>query len=478
MAVLLWLPVLAPAVLGAFLAWRPSSAHARFLPVAAGLLILACGVGLVAQRRVVAEWVLRADATASYVLVCVGAVAVVALWGGLSATAMDGRSEALVCAFLAAMSLAVLSDNLGVMWVAVEATTIATAFLVGHAGNRGATEAAWKYVVLGSVGVAIAFLGIVFLYASSRVGGAPSLSWVALTSGGLTLSPHLARAGVALAVLGFATKAGLAPMHSWLPDAHSQAPAPVSGLMSGVLLSVAMYAILRIQAVSAAHIGVGLVNGLLVALGLLSLAFASLLTLTQRDFKRLLAYSSVEHMGVIALGVGSGTSLGLAAALLHILGHGVVKAAMFVVAGRVRDVTGTSRISGVTGLLTSRPDLGWPFLAGSAALLGFPPHLTFFTEVAILVALTQAGLWWAAAGAAVLLLVTFVGITRHVLAMTLGGPPVPGAAPGQVVVKDPPSPLRTAPVALALLASSVMGFLAVALAPALAAAAAALGVRP
>jgi hydrogenase-4 component F len=478
MAVLLWLPLLTPAVLGGFLAWRPRSAYARYLPIAAALVILASGIALVAQRQVVTVWLLRADGIASYVLVCVGAVAVVALWGGVTATAMDGRSEALVCAFLGAMSLAVLSDNLGVMWVAVEATTIATAFLVGHAGNRGATEAAWKYVVLGSVGVAIAFLGIVLVYASSRAGGSPSLSWIALTSGGLTLSPHLARAGVALAVLGFATKAGLAPMHSWLPDAHSQAPAPVSGLMSGVLLSVAMYAILRVEAVSAAHIGVGLVHGLLVTLGLLSLAFASLLTLTQRDYKRLLAYSSIEHMGVIALGVGSGTSLGLAAALLHILGHGVVKAAMFVVAGRVRDLTGTSRISAVTGLLSTRPDLGWPFLAGSAALLGFPPNVTFFTEVAILVALTQAGLWWAAAGAAVLLLVTFVGIARQVLQMTLGRPHGRSGPREHPLVADTPSPLRTAPVALALLSSAVLGFLAFAMAPVLAAAAAALGGRP
>ena len=388
MTVLLWLPVLVPVLMGLLVAWRHGDAFARYVPLAVAIVILATGIALVGNGKVVTSSVLRADATASYVLLCVGAVAVVALWGGLSSSTLDGRSDALICAFLAAMSLAVLSDNLGVMWVAVEATTIATAFLVGHAGTRGATEAAWKYVVLGSVGVAIAFLGVVLVYASSRASGSPTLSWVALTSGGTALSPHLARAGVALAVLGFATKAGLAPMHSWLPDAHSQAPAPVSGLMSGVLLSVSMYAILRIQAVSAAHIGVGLVHGLLVTFGLLSLAVAALLTLTQRDYKRLLAYSSIEHMGIIALGVGSGTTLGLTAALLHMLGHGLVKAAMFVVAGRVLNVTGSSRIAHVTGLLKRRPDLGWPFLVGSAALLGFPPFVTFFTEVAILVSLT------------------------------------------------------------------------------------------
>jgi hydrogenase-4 component F len=475
MTVLLWLPVLVPVLMGLLVAWRHGDAFARYVPLAVAIVVLATGIALVGNGKVVTSSVLRADATASYVLLCVGAVAVVALWGGLSSSTLDGRSDALICAFLAAMSLAVLSDNLGVMWVAVEATTIATAFLVGHAGTRGATEAAWKYVVLGSVGVAIAFLGVVLVYASSRAGGSPTLSWVALTSGGTALSPHLARAGVALAVLGFATKAGLAPMHSWLPDAHSQAPAPVSGLMSGVLLSVSMYAILRIQAVSAAHIGVGLVHGLLVTFGLLSLAVAALLTLTQRDYKRLLAYSSIEHMGIIALGVGSGTTLGLTAALLHMLGHGLVKAAMFVVAGRVLNVTGSSRIAHVTGLLKRRPDLGWPFLVGSAALLGFPPFVTFFTEVAILVALTEAGLWWAASGAALLLLVTFIGIARQVLGMAAGAPE-PQAPGDHALVEDRPSPLRTAPVAIALVCGAAVSFLAVFFVPVLGAAAAALGV--
>jgi hydrogenase-4 component F len=476
MTMLLWLPVLVPAVMGALVAWRHSDALARFVPFVVAVVILACGIVLVAKGQVITSSVLRADAAASYVLLCVGAVAVVALGGGLSTSSLGGRGEALICAFLGAMCLAVLSDNLGVMWVAIEATTIATAFLVGHAGTRGSTEAAWKYVVLGSVGVAIAFLGIVLVYASSRTSGSPTLSWVALTSSGISLSPHLARAGVALAILGFATKAGLAPMHSWLPDAHSQAPAPVSGLMSGVLLSVAMYAILRVQAVGAAHIGVGLVHGLLITFGLLSLAVAALLTLTQRDYKRLLAYSSIEHMGVIALGVGSGTTLGLTAALLHMLGHGVVKAAMFVVAGRVLNVTGSSRIAHVTGLLKRRPDLGWPFLVGTAALLGFPPFVTFFTEVAILIALAEAGLWWAVGASALLLLVTFVGIARQVLGMTIGAPQLSPGPSDHALVEDRPSHLRTAPVAIALASGAAVSFLALVFVPVLGAAATALGV--
>lgn len=476
MNLLVWLPIIVPAVLGSVAAVRPSSSLTRYLSIIAAVLILVCGITLVAKGQVVHSSVLRADAAASYVLLCIGAVAVVALWGGLSTVPLGGRGDALVCGFLTAMSLAVLSDNLGIMWVAIEATTIATAFLVGHAGSRNATEAAWKYVVLGSVGVAIAFLGIVLIYAASLSSGSPTLSWEVLASGRIPLSSHLARAGVALAILGFATKSGLAPMHSWLPDAHSQAPAPVSGLMSGVLLSVAMYSILRIQAVGGVSIGFGLAHGLLLTFGLLSLGVAALLTLTQRDYKRLLAYSSIEHMGIIALGVGTGTKLGLIAALLHMLGHGVVKATMFVLAGRILSITGSSRISHVTGLLKRRPDIGWPFLAGSAGLLGFPPFVTFFTEVAILIALAQEGLWWAAGLAAVLLLVTFIGIARQVLHMTVGArdnSPTPG---DHALIEDRPSKFRTGSVVIALLLGVVVSFLSSAFIPVLSMAAAVLGV--
>ena len=332
-----------------------------------------------------------------------------------------------MCLFLAAMSLAVLADNLGILWVAVEATTITTAFLVGHHRGQRALEAAWKYVVLGSVGVAIAFLGIVLLYAATVAAGTPTLSWTCSPAGRSPLDPDLTRLAVALAVLGFATKAGLAPMHSWLPDAHSQAPAPVSGLMSGVLLSVALYAILRIQSISTAAIGPDFLRGLLVAAGLLSLAVAAALMLAQRDYKRLLAYSSIEHMGIMALGAAVGGTVATTAVLLHMLGHGLVKATMFVVAGRILAAEGSSRIDDVHGLLARRPDLARPLLAGTAALLGFPPFVLFFTEVAIVIAGWANGLGPAMAVALLLLLVVFAGFSRQVAAMTLGVPTGPAS---------------------------------------------------
>lgn len=475
MAALLWIPLVVPAALALTCAFRPRDGWTRTADLAAAVLVLGCGLALLAAVPAAgpltgAGGALRADSLTAWLVTTIGAVAVTALWGGLPTradrTEPNGRYTALVCLFLAAMSLAVLADNLGVLWVAIEATTITTAFLVGHHRGQRALEAAWKYVVLGSVGVAIAFLGIVLLYAASVAAGTPTLSWALLASGAIPLDPDLTRLAVALAVLGFATKAGLAPMHSWLPDAHSQAPAPVSGLMSGVLLSVALYAILRIQALSTAIIGPGFLRGLLVAAGLLSLAVAAALMLAQRDYKRLLAYSSIEHMGIMALGAAVGGTLATTAVLLHMLGHGLVKATMFVVAGRILAAEGSSRIDDVHGLLARRPDLARPLLAGTAALLGFPPFVLFFTEVAIIVAGWTNGLGPAMAAALVLLLVVFAGLSSQVASMTLGVPTPPTDAE--------PGTGRQAPLLVALAAAVLLGFAASPLVELLTAAAAVL----
>lgn len=486
MGAYLWIPVLAPCVVAVGAAVHRRGRWTAYAPLTVAVAVLACGLGLLLELtglRVVtgegqassaavsvADGLLRADTLSAYLLFCVGAVALTAVWGGLPSRDLrreeDGHFAALMCAFLAAMSLAVLADNLGVLWVAVEATTIATAFLVGYRGGRGALEAAWKYVVLGSVGVAIAFLGVVLLYAASRAGGEPTLSWTVLASGSHAMTPALTKIGVALAALGFATKAGLAPMHSWLPDAHSQAPAPVSGLMSGVLLSVAFYAILRIRAIGDVALGPDLMRWMLLAGGLLSIGVAALLTLTQKDYKRLLAYSSIEHMGIMALGAAAGSRLALAAVLLHILGHGLTKSAMFVVSGRILATYRSHHVADVRELLRRRPDLGVPFLVGAAALLGFPPFVTFFTEVAILIAVWQEGLGWATVVTAALLLLVFTGISRHVLAMVLGrggwdGPDHSEPLDTPLTHADHPSRIRDVPIALALASTAVLAFLAV-----------------
>lgn len=463
-------PLALPLLLAVASALFRTRTWAVWLPVAAAVGLLATGIVLVvgvhsAGAIVSLSGLLRVDALTAWMLTTVGAVAVIALWGGTphrdDRGASQGNFGTLLCAFLFAMSLALVADNLGLMWVAIEATTITTAFLVGVRGGRGALEAAWKYVVLGSVGVAIAFLGVVLLYAASRATGEPSLSWVTLLSDARHLDPQLVKVGGALAVLGFATKAGLAPMHSWLPDAHSQAPAPVSGLMSGVLLSVAFYAILRVQAITDAALGPELMRTLLVAAGLLSLGVTAALVVTQRDFKRLLAYSSIEHMGLMALGAAAGGQLAIAAVLLHVVGHGLVKSFMFVLAGRILSHAGSHHVADVRNLLRTRPDLGAPFVLGAAALLGFPPFVTFFTEVAIIVAGFQRGLFWPMIVACALLLVVFAGIVRHVLTMTLGTDPTPQRSEeSEDPMLDRPALWRQIPVALALAITAVLGFAA------------------
>ncbi len=484
MAALIWILLALPLLLAAVGVVARNRAWTLWLPVAAAVVLLGAGIALVlgvnaAGPVTTGAGLLRVDALSAWMLAVVGAVAVVALWGGVPHRTHRHRNTGsfatLLCLFLAAMSLAVVADNIGLMWVAIELTTITTAFLVGSRGGRGALEAAWKYVVLGSVGVAIAFLGIILISAASSASAEPSLSWVVLLAHAGDLDPSLTRAGAALAVLGFATKAGLAPTHSWLPDAHSQAPATVSGLMSGVLLSVAFYAVLRIQAIADAALGPELMRVLLTTAGLLSLAVTAGLVITQKDFKRLLAYSSIEHMGLLALGAAAGGPLAIAAVLLHMLGHGLVKSSMFVLAGRILGYTGSHYIADVRNLLRRRPDLGGPFLLGAAALLGFPPFVTFFTEVAIIVAGFQRGLGWQMLLACALLLVVFAGIARHVLAMTVGSDLDPEVSRNSPAPRDKPARYRQVPIGLALAVSAAIGFAAWPLATPLIAAVAALG---
>jgi hydrogenase-4 component F len=459
MVTLVILPLVACTVLAVATAILRHRVLSRYAVVAAAVVVLGSGLALVGvvldgHTPTALGGLLRVDALSAFMLTVIGSVGLTAAWGALDPLRpRDHVYSVLALLFLGAMSLAVLADNLGVLWVAVEATTIATAFMVGHHRTRRALEAAWKYVVLGSVGVAIAFLGIVLLYAATRSAGEPTLSWSVLISTDLGLDPSVVRVAAALAILGFATKAGLAPMHSWLPDAHSQAPAPVSGLMSGVLLSVAFYAILRMQAVATPVIGIELMRGMLVTAGLLSLTIAALLVIRQRDLKRMLAYSSIEHMGLLALAAAAGGRLAMAGALLHVLGHGLAKSTTFVASGRILAAEGTTTMADIRGLLARRPGVAVPFLVGVVALLGLPPFSLFFSEVAIVVGGFQQGLGWVMAGAVLLLLVMFVAMSRHVVAMLFGAGPPEAAAD-----RAPYGPRL--PLILALAVTGVIGFVA------------------
>jgi hydrogenase-4 component F len=426
----LYAPIGAPllaALLALALPWRAGA----WTGVLAAATILASGIRLTtidaAYSVADPSRLLRADALTAWMLIAVGVVATIACTAGPAYLRHDPthrrRYLILVQLFLACMSLAVLADNLGLLWVAVEATTIVTAFLVGHRRTRQSVEAAWKYVVLCSVGVAIALLGTVCVYAASVAAGGSgitALNWTHLSAAASTLDPSLMRLATGLVLLGFGTKAGLAPMHSWLPDAHSQAPAPVSALMSGVLLSVAFYAILRYRTIADAVLGPGYTRTLLLIAGLASLAVAAALLIAQRDYKRLLAYSSIEHMGLIALGAAFGLQLALAAILLHILGHGIVKAVAFCSAGKILHTAESSDISAVRGLAADQPALAATFGLGLIALLGLPPFSLFASELGIARAGFAAGHGWAVALAFALIVVAFAAIARHGTGMLLG----------------------------------------------------------
>ncbi|MGP4050187.1 proton-conducting transporter transmembrane domain-containing protein [Streptomyces sp. 2A115] len=408
---------------------------------------------------------LRADALTVWMLLVVGAVAFLACAASPSYLAGERaagqatyrtvwRYHSLVHAFLAAMCLAVVTANLGVLWVAIEATTIVTAFLVGHRRTRTSVEAAWKYVVICSAGIALAFLGTVLIYYAARQAGiaeAWALDWPTLLARADRLDPAVTRLGITLVVLGYGAKAGLIPLHAWLPDAHSQAPAPVSALMSGVLLSVAFAAILRYRVIADAALGVDFTRVLLAGIALLTLALAAGLLLAQRDYKRMLAYSSMEHMSLIALAAAVGSPLALSAGLLHIAGHGLAKATAFCASGQILLLRGTSKIGGVRGLLAQSPWLGALFGLSVVALLGFPPFSLFASELAIARAGFAAGpgLGWATATALLLVLIAFATLATRTARMLLG----PGDPTGE-------SPSALWPLALGLAACAVLGIAA------------------
>ena len=324
------------------------------------------------------------------------------------------------------MALAVLANNIGVMWVAVEATTVITAFLVGHRRTRAALEATWKYVVICSVGIAIAFLGTVLLYFAARHAGASSaraLDFDVLLAHAHQLDPSVTRLAAGLLLIGYGAKAGLVPFHTWLADAHSQAPAPVSALMSGVLLSVAFSALLRLKTVLDVALGTGFLRIGLLIVGLLTMAVAAALLVGQRDFKRMLAYSSMENMGLIAIAAAAGTKLAIAALLLHVLAHGIGKTLLFLAAGQLQATHDSTAIRDVRGVLSRSPMIGTAFAVGFAVLLGLPPFAMFASELAIARGSAQAHVAWALGIALLLIVVAFAALARNASSMLLGRAP-------------------------------------------------------
>lgn len=297
--------------------------------------------------------------------------------------------------FWSAMLLVLLATNFALLWLGITTTTLATTFLVGFSGEAAALEAAWKYLVLCSVGIALALLGIVVLaHVAIASGLAPgqALAWTSIMSHTPAGSPPLARLATGLMLIGFATKAGLVPMHAWLPDAHSKAPPPISALLSGVLVSCALYAIIRTVAVGEA-LGAGpFLHAMLLVLGPLSIVIAGMMMLNQSDLKRLLAYSTLEHAGIVALALGFGGPLGTFAALVHVVGHAFAKSAAFFAAGLVQRERGTVALGALHGLWSS--GVAGRLLLGAVAALGaMPPFGLFASELLVVAAGVAARAW-------------------------------------------------------------------------------------
>ena len=285
-----------------------------------------------------------------------------------------------------AMNLALVANNIGLMWVAIELATLTTVMMVGIYRTHEALEAAWKYFILGSVGIALALFGTILVYMAARpvVGeGLDAMVWTTLLAHAKDFDPALLDVAFVFLLLGYGTKVGLAPLHAWLPDAHAEGPTPISAVLSGLLLNVALYALLRFKMLLAVNPAALAPGPLMVSLGLISLVFAALMLFRRRDIKRMFAYSSIEHMGIITFAFGMGGPLANFAGLLHMTMHSLTKSAIFYAVGHVAQVKGTQKIADLGGLTQSDPVLGWGLVLGVVAIAGLPPLGIFMSEFLI-----------------------------------------------------------------------------------------------
>ncbi|HZL58624.1 MAG TPA: hydrogenase 4 subunit F [Stellaceae bacterium] len=282
-----------------------------------------------------------------------------------------------------ALNLALLANNIGLMWVAVEMATLTTVLMVGIYRTHEALEAAWKYFILGSVGIALALFGTILVYVAAQpvIGeGVDAMAWTELVAHAPSFDPALLNVAFIFLLLGYGTKVGLAPLHAWLPDAHAEGPTPISAVLSGLLLNVALYAVLRFKMLLSANAAAVAPGPLMMTMGLVSLIFAAFMLYRRRDIKRLFAYSSIEHMGIITFAFGMGGPLANFAGLLHMTMHSLTKSGIFFAVGHISQVKGTQRISEIGGLTETHPWLGWSLVVGVIAIAGFPPLGIFMSE--------------------------------------------------------------------------------------------------
>ena len=286
-----------------------------------------------------------------------------------------------------AMNLALVANNIGLMWVAIEIATLTTVLMVGIYRTHEALEAAWKYFILGSVGIALALFGTILIYMAARpaIGeGHNAMVWTVLIMHAPKFDPSLLNVAFVFLLLGYGTKVGLAPLHAWLPDAHAEGPTPISAVLSGLLLNVALYALLRFKMILALN-PIALAPGpLMVTMGLVSCVFAAFMLYRRRDIKRMFAYSSIEHMGIIVFAFGMGGPLANFAGFLHMTMHSLTKSAIFFAVGHIAQVKGTQKIAEMGGLTVTHPVLGWGLVLGVVAIAGLPPLGIFMSEFLVI----------------------------------------------------------------------------------------------
>ena len=347
--------------------------------------------------------------------------------------------HAMYQAFMFTMLLALSANNLGVMWVAVEGATLTTVLMVSLYRTAASIEAAWKYFILCGVGIALALFGTILMYMAAQpvMGpGMAAMTWTELMGHVAKISPAILNLAFVFLLIGYGTKVGLAPLHAWLPDAHAEGPTPISAVLSGLLLNVALYAVLRFKMLLSAN-GEAIAPGpLMIAMGLASLLLAGLMLYRRRDVKRFFAYSSIEHMGIITFAFGMGGPLANFAGLLHMAMHSLTKSAIFYAVGHAVQVTGTQRMDRISGLTVSHPALGWGLLAGVVAIAGLPPFGVFMSEF-LLVTSTFAREPLLALPLVVGILVAFGALVLRVQQLCFGAPGLVDGGGGAPVASVP-----------------------------------------
>jgi hydrogenase-4 component F len=391
-----------PAIAAALLALLPDYRLSAWLNVLATFLTFLAAFSLFFQRPPVGPYVLVDDLNNVFIVLTtfVGFTT-----SAFSASYIEHELEtgrltptflrfyhAMYQVLMFAMNLALVTNNIGVMWVGIELATLTTVLMVGIYRTHEALEAAWKYFILGSVGIALALFGTILIYLAAEpvIGTGPNaMVWTDLVAKASLFDPALLNLAFVFLLLGYGTKVGLVPLHAWLPDAHSEGPTPISAVLSGLLLNVALYALLRFKMLLAANPNALAPGPLMISMGLLSLLFAAFMLYRRRDIKRLFAYSSIEHMGIVTFAFGMGGPLANFAGLLHMCLHSLTKSGIFFAVGDISQVKGTQKITDMGGLTSTNPILGWGLVFGVVAIAGLPP-LGIFTSEFLVVSSTFA----------------------------------------------------------------------------------------